>query len=696
MRYLWLFLATAVGCGDNTIPVAPEIVHARDVTILAHTEDDLVFMQPDLLERTRLGGVTNIYVADGTVDADQRHVGLMAAYSKLTGSDRWVCGWFEITGHPAEHCRNADAHLSLIFLGFPQADFDGTTATSLRRLWSGEIDEIETTSFLRSTYQRSQLIHAVATLLDQTQPHSVRTLEVAGTHGRDHSDHVITGALALTAIAGSASNPELLSFRGDTIALETPNLIEPLYQRSARILGFYDACVTGCATCGEESCPIVDGLDDRAEKLRRRYAVAMRRTAGGVLRLGDSCAVTTDGGAVELGACDASERWELALDGTLRVGGAGTQRCITALATGDLFADPVCDPIGARRWFLDDEGHVWSGVPPVMTEGSALQCLVVDDNNRPRLGRCGADGAPVWTLAPTMTATARPAGLTSTGRAVRLADIDGDRRADLCAVEGGRLECAKGDGAGGFAATTTITSLAVEPESLVIGDVDGDGLLDACGRDAGGILCATAARNFSAERWTQAFARIGLADESDRSLAAVDADDNGVAEICGLAGEGVVCAGHDLAELPVVRSAWPDRSLPLWPGDLDGDRRADWCTATSDGAACGLDFQRPLTMDGVPWRFSQNGVIDMAPPNADTGALADIDADGRGDLCTLHDRAIVCARSQGHGFGPFATFATLPAGADRPAALWLGDLDGDGFADACVDDAGTIRCAPAR
>src|SRR5262249_26646443 len=129
--------------------------------------------------------------------------------------------------------------------------------------------------------------------------------------------------------------------------------------------------------------------------------------------------------------------------------------------------------------------------------------------------------------------------------------------------------------------------------------------------------------------------------------------------------------------------------------DLDGDHRADWCVATTNGAACGLEAQSSITTDGAPWSFAFGGTAEPAPPNAALGALADIDHDGRADLCTVRNRAIVCARSQGNGSGPATVLATLPPG-PAPVALWLGDIDGDGSADACVDEGATITCVLSR
>jgi hypothetical protein len=91
----------------------------------------------------------------------------------------------------------------------------------------------------------------------------------------------------------------------------------------------------------------------------------------------------------------------------------------------------------------------------------------------------------------------------------------------------------------------------------------------------------------------------------------------------------------------------------------------------------------------VPWSFSQHGIVDRAPASTATGALADIDGDSRADLCSIRIGASsVRAARTGFRRCPRSRRCRWA----QPTALWLGDLDGNGTADACVDDAGTIRC----
>src|SRR5262249_2800841 len=124
--------------------------------------------------------------------------------------------------------------------------------------------------------------------------------------------------------------------------------------------------------------------------------------------------------------------------------------CLTVDATGEIVAR-ACGALGAGgRFFLDDEGHLWSGVvpPPLTTMEHAELYCVGQDGGRPHASLCGAGFAPRWELARSTTATPRPtATITRTGRAVRIARFPDGAGPRLCAVETGArgLMCAPGD-----------------------------------------------------------------------------------------------------------------------------------------------------------------------------------------------------------------------------------------------------------
>src|SRR5690349_8766210 len=113
-RLQLLALVALCACGDNLRYDSLALTRSDDLVIVAHQDDDLLFMQPDLLEAVRRGrGVTTVYVTagngkGGTSAASRRYAGLRAAYGAAAGAHDWRCGWLELAGHTAEHCRLAE------------------------------------------------------------------------------------------------------------------------------------------------------------------------------------------------------------------------------------------------------------------------------------------------------------------------------------------------------------------------------------------------------------------------------------------------------------------------------------------------------------------------------------------------------------------------------------------------------------
>ena len=701
MRRLVAVALCLVGaaCGDNMLGDGEPLVASRDLVVVAHQDDDLLFMQPDVLEAVQHGvGVTTVYVTAGNgthgVDAaNKRYVGLMEAYGSAVHDMNWSCGYIELAHHVAQHCRLVAANLSLVFLAYPDGGREGQVDDSLLHLWEGTITYATTVADRTASYDRPGLIATIAEVMRQTQPRVVRTLEVASNHGHDHSDHMVVGALVVLALAQSPNHAELVSYRGYDIAGEPANKVKPILDASRDLVARYEACANDCAACGE-ACSAIDPTHEIW--LSRRYAVGFRPSARGALQHDGQCLNALPNGRVELGDCTAPSIWMF--DGGQLATSTG---CLDVQPSGDLAVD-ACTAGASRRFVADDEDHVWSSLPPPPQPGmdfAHLLCLSPADDG-PRAALCGGGSAmaPTWRIAPPLVTTTRAnLGIAATGRAVRLGDLDGDGHADLCAVEPDGFYCAPGDGLGGFGPAhridTELRPFSIDPESLTLGDVDGDARVDACGRDQAGVLCTMSSQGFAVARFTPTFADAEARKGTSASLAAIDANGDGIADICGLAAEGVICTPAGTTLQPNVRSAWPDPAAIVWPTDLDGDHHADWCSTSPTGPACGVDAESALSRDGVAWGFAFQGAVEDVPADPAITGTADIDGDGDSDLCMIDNDRIACARSQGRGFGPRTTFAVIPPGA---TALWLGDLDGDGRADACVDLGATISCALAR
>ena len=386
---------------DAALP-GPAFARAADLAIVAHPADDLVFLQPALTDAITAGtGVSNIYVtagAGGRPAFEARIAGLKQAYGAIAGANDWACGDVVSGGDRLVHCRLAAARLSLIFLGYPDGAADGSAPTSLLHLWQADVTSVMTVTEPPSTYTQASLIRTLADLIDVTAPTTLRTLEVAATHGPDESDHMMAGALAVLATAASSQDPAIVSFRGDNISDAAANLDPAVAARSAGPLARYAACATGCATCGD-ACTL-DRLDpDDVGRLQRSYPIAMR-TAAGLLRSEAGCVtVTVVGANAAIADCASAPSWTIDAHGQLR---SSTGLCLRALLTGEVVASPCADDGVGGRFFFDDDGHLWSGIVPAPAADMALahlECLIIA-GGRPRVALCGARRAPTWQLTP--------------------------------------------------------------------------------------------------------------------------------------------------------------------------------------------------------------------------------------------------------------------------------------------------------
>ncbi len=341
----WLLLVV-LGCGDNTLPVGEPLAPAPELAIVAHQDDDLLFMQPELLAQVQAGtGVTIVYVTAGDDDrgleyAQRRYAGVRAAYSSVTGREDWSCGWIEVAGHAAEHCRLAPVGLSLVFLGYPDGGRQGQLPSSLLALWTHQISGAETIAERSSHYDRAALIATLSTVVERTAPQTIHTLEVAATHGDDHADHEIVGALAVIATGGAVP---LYSSRGYNINSEPANVSADRVSLADAAFAHYAACAEGCAPCGT-ACPAFSPT--YAGYLERSYPILIDR---------------------ELPA-------RLELEGVT--------------------IDPRTLPVD-----YDDEGHLWLTTAPTDATATAhLDCLGVVDGEAQAMA-CGGGNAPAWALA---------------------------------------------------------------------------------------------------------------------------------------------------------------------------------------------------------------------------------------------------------------------------------------------------------
>lgn len=177
------------------------------MNVVAHQDDDLLFMNPNLLHDIKAGHcVRTIYVTAGDGGAGKfywlsREQGSEAAYSSMVGSDDiWVQRIVEVAKNEFVTIANprGNSKISLIFIHLPDGNLKGegfgsSHFESLAKLEAGKINTMQTVDG-QSTYSASQLIAALTSLMHIYQPAEIRTqASVMSTRYPDHSDHMAVG-----------------------------------------------------------------------------------------------------------------------------------------------------------------------------------------------------------------------------------------------------------------------------------------------------------------------------------------------------------------------------------------------------------------------------------------------------------------------------------------------------------------------
>jgi LmbE family N-acetylglucosaminyl deacetylase len=194
----------------NTSCPGPTIMN-----VVAHQDDDLLFMNPDLLHDIKAGHcVRTVYVTAGDAGAGRfywlsREQGSEAAYSNMIGAkDLWIQRIVRLANNEFVTVANPrdNSKVSLVFMHLPDGNVkgDGFSAShneSLERLEAKKISLLHAVDG-QSVYSSTQLTSAISSLMSVYQPAEIRTQANFVSHTYpDHSDHMAVGRYTQLAYA---------------------------------------------------------------------------------------------------------------------------------------------------------------------------------------------------------------------------------------------------------------------------------------------------------------------------------------------------------------------------------------------------------------------------------------------------------------------------------------------------------------
>ncbi|MEU6895583.1 PIG-L family deacetylase [Streptomyces sp. NPDC046557] len=397
----------------------------RTLVVVAHPDDDLFFVNPDVMSTIRAGCfVSAVYLTAGDGDEEvpaearnyimNRENGVRRAYSEMAGSDHaWKQDDVHADGRSIRSFRLANPErgrdVRLTFLGLYDGRPRGSEPDSLLHLFDGRRKAITPLRGGRS-YTEEQLLSLLVSLIRQSRAENVLTLDpdvasfAKGTDGRvDHSDHGITARYARQ--AAYRTGTRVVPYLGYTVARLPRNLTPTETTEKERFTRWYMA-QSQCAR--ERVCPAMKIYEATLSKtyrrwVERRYRRTHRDPRAGEI-MGDvgrttrssgsspeQCLAAPNGtwrtGEVRILGCDGSagQKWDAGPDGTIR-SRLDPAHCLTA--AGSLLRLQACRVFEPKQ--------AWQRVPWISATwkraawklaGAGNMCLYQNDRSLPRWNR---------------------------------------------------------------------------------------------------------------------------------------------------------------------------------------------------------------------------------------------------------------------------------------------------------------------
>ncbi len=239
-------------------------------------------------------------------------------------------------------------------------------------------------------------------------------------------------------------------------------------------------------------------------------------------------------------------------------------------------------------------------------------------------------------------------------------------------------------------------------------DVTGDGRQEICGRFYGGFRCF----QITDEGW-EGVISTSLMAESDgwgspeyySTIRMGDINGNGKADVCARHPDGFTCwvsTGDSFEEFDTVgwsdSGSWnrPQYYTTIRLADINGNGRHDVCARGASGWRCHLSTPDGFgeVIEGPEWSNARG--YDRARYYG-TIRVGDVDGDGLDDVCMRKPEGFVCYRSTGDGFEPLnSPGLMIDDNGWGNRIYWpsirLADIDGDGTLAVCARSASELFC----
>lgn len=213
----------------EAVPVSttPDTCTSHQLQMVAHPDDDLLFMNPDIIREVERGAcVRTVYLTTGDANRDSsywllREEGIRAAYATMAGADdAWTMGTLTVEGRELQLATLEDAPgISLVFMHLPDGNRRGTGNAihdhqSLMRLWLGEIETIDAVDGAQS-YTSAELRRTLTGIIDDFHTDTLRAQDwTLDFRTGDNADHTAAAQYVRAAAAHATHAHRLMGYAG--------------------------------------------------------------------------------------------------------------------------------------------------------------------------------------------------------------------------------------------------------------------------------------------------------------------------------------------------------------------------------------------------------------------------------------------------------------------------------------------------
>ena len=628
------------------------------MSIVAHVDDDLLFMNPDIQASIDAGnGHTAVFLVgyDNQLSGEagqqawmDREMGMKLAYSNMTGSTQWVdsvatfsdgTNSFDIATSYLED----QPDVRLYFLRINDGNIDGRgfangNYQSLMKLWEGQIDEIGTVDGSNS-FTAEQLTGILAAIMERHQPEVILRQDHETEYvAQDHSGHTHASLFTDRAQELYDTPHETVSVIGYATAEMPENLTaeeaaetyQTVYEHARfdpTVRSHFDA----------DGNPVVRPL--YVEWTQRHYHT------DDVDRLSDPFAADSE---VSL--------W----DRDLTVQSGGWTPGQYPLSLGDINGDGRADLVGFGHSYVHSAlstGQNFGALSRPLNDFSYSQGWRVGEHDR------------------------------------MMGDVDGDGRDDIIGFGYWGANVALSNGTGFFASSLwsrdygTTTGWSASSGERLVADVNGDGRDDvvAFGADGVTVSLSTGSSFARGQGWSQEFGRNDGWDVARDERLMADVNGDGRADIVGFGADGVHvslstgsgfgASARWMAE-GSANSAWNGADNDRHMADVNGDGLDDIVSYGDDGVYVALS-------NGSGFDAAERWSTDFSNDSgwgdaAFTRMVEDVNGDGKADLVGVGRNGVYVASSDGSSFdGPTAypdaaAYSFVPEDTETPEDPDLG------------------------